>query len=169
MSAIAIRPATPDDAERLAASNVAMALETEGKRLLPEVIGRGVRRILADASMGFYLVAEVGGHYAGCLMVTYEWSDWRCGRFWYIQSVYIAPAHRRRGVFPALYAHLGALAKQDPDVCGFRLYVERDNARAQATYASLGMTRTDYLLLEQLKPGVVYCEPAPGKEPGRQK
>ena len=162
MNGLRIRPATLADADVLAAANAAMALETEGKRLLPQVIGAGVRRSLGDASMGFYLVAESAGEFAGCLMVTYEWSDWRCGRFWYIQSVYIPQPWRRRGVFRALYAHLGELAANDPDVCGFRLYVERDNVRAQATYRSLGMTQTDYLLLEQLKPGVVYCE-TPGQ------
>jgi ribosomal protein S18 acetylase RimI-like enzyme len=154
-----IRPAKAGDAAVLAEFNIAMARETEGKRLLPAVVGAGVKRMLAEPALGFYLVAEAGGAVAGSLMVTTEWSDWRNGRFWWIQSVYIRPEWRRRGVFRALYRELGEIAQREPDVCGFRLYVERENATAQATYRSLGMEGTDYLLFEQLKQGVVYLEP----------
>jgi ribosomal protein S18 acetylase RimI-like enzyme len=153
-----IRPAEERDAPLLAEFNIAMARETEGKRLLPAVVGAGVRRLLAEPALGFYLVAEVGNEVAGSLMDTTEWSDWRNGRFWWIQSVYVRPAWRRHGVFRALYRHLGDCAAREPDVCGFRLYVERENAAAQATYRALGMGGTDYLLFEQLKQGVVYLE-----------
>jgi len=156
--ALQIRPAQAADAEVLAEFNIAMARETEGKRLLPAVVGAGVRRMLAEPALGFYLVAEGGGEIAGSLMVTTEWSDWRNGRFWWIQSVYVRPGWRRQGVFRALYRELGRIAEGEPDVCGFRLYVEHENANAQATYRSLGMAGTDYLLFEQLKEGVVYLE-----------
>ncbi|MDB5913782.1 MAG: hypothetical protein JWP22_2457 [Ramlibacter sp.] len=151
-----VRLARPADADTIAGFNAAMAWETEGKRLLPQVVGAGVRRLLAEPGLGFYLVAEAGSEVVACLMVTTEWSDWRNGRFWWIQSVYVAPGWRRRGVFRALYAHVGEAAAAAPDVCGFRLYVEHDNVAAQATYERLGMSRTDYLLLEQLRPGVVF-------------
>ena len=153
-----IRPARAAEADAIAGFNIAMAEETEGKRLLPEVVGRGVRRLLAEPALGFYLVAEAQGEVRAALMVTTEWSDWRAGRFWWLQSVYVQPAWRRRGVFRALYAHVTAAAAQEPDVCGLRLYVERDNHAAQATYRALGMHETDYLLLEQLRPGVVYLQ-----------
>ena len=153
---VAIRKAVPGDADFLAGCNSAMALETEGKRLLPEVVGAGVRRLLADPRLGFYLVAEAEGAPVACLMVTTEWSDWRNGQFWWIQSLYVRPEWRRRGVFRAMYAYLTEVAAGEPDVCGFRLYVERHNANAQATYVSLGMKQTDYLSMEQLKAGVVY-------------
>ncbi|GAB3647563.1 GNAT family N-acetyltransferase [Ramlibacter alkalitolerans] len=153
-----IRRAQAGDADVIAAFNCAMAQETEGKRLLPEVVGRGVRRLLAEPALGFYLVAVAGGEVVAALMVTTEWSDWRDGRFWWLQSVYVRPAWRRRGVFRALYAHVTAAAAQEPDVCGFRLYVERGNRAAQATYRALGLHGTDYLLLEQLRPGVVYLQ-----------
>ena len=156
--ALHIRLAEARDAALLAEFNIAMARETEGKRLLPAVVGAGVRRMLAEPALGFYLVAEAGGEVAGSLMVTTEWSDWRNGRFWWIQSVYVRPGRRRRGVFRALYAHLGETAAREPDVCGFRLYVERENSAAQATYRALGMEGTDYLLFEQMKAGVVYLE-----------
>ena len=154
----AIRPAVAADADMLAAFNSAMALETEHKRLLPAVVGAGVRRMLAEPAFGFYLVAEAEGRVIGSLMVTTEWSDWRNGRFWWIQSVYVVPGWRRRGVFRALYGQVRERAAREPDVCGFRLYVERDNANAQATYRSLGMDATDYLLFEELKAGVVYLQ-----------
>ena len=155
---LTVRAARAGDADAIAAFNAAMALETEGKRLLPQVIAAGVRRLLAEPALGFYLVAEAGGALAGCLMVTTEWSDWRNGRFWWIQSVYVPPQWRRRGVFRALYRHVQEAARAQPDVCGLRLYVERENAGAQATYRSLGMAQTHYLLFEQLAPGVVYLQ-----------
>jgi ribosomal protein S18 acetylase RimI-like enzyme len=153
-----IRRAEAAEADVIAGFNIAMAHETEGKRLLPEVVARGVRRLLAEPALGFYLVAVAQGEVVAALMVTTEWSDWRNGRFWWLQSVYVRPAWRRRGVFRALYAHVTAAAAAEPDVCGFRLYVERENRAAQATYRALGMHETDYLLLEQLRAGVVYLE-----------
>jgi ribosomal protein S18 acetylase RimI-like enzyme len=158
---VQIRRAHAADADVIAAFNSAMALETEGKRLLPHVVAGGVRRLLAEPALGFYLVAETQGEVVAALMVTTEWSDWRNGRFWWLQSVYVRPAWRRRGVFRALYAYVTAAAALEPDVCGFRLYVERENHSAQATYRTLGMRGTDYLLLEQLRPGVVYLQPEP--------
>jgi ribosomal protein S18 acetylase RimI-like enzyme len=157
-SPVQVRRAQAGDADTIAAYNAAMAFETEGRRLLPQVLGAGVRRLIAEPALGFYLVAQAAGEVVGCLMVTTEWSDWRNGRFWWIQSVYVPPAWRRRGVFRALYAEVGALAAREPDVCGLRLYVERHNTAAQATYLSLGMQRTDYDLYEQLKPGVVFLQ-----------
>lgn len=156
---VQIRKATAADADVIATFNIAMAQETEGKRLLPQVVAQGVRRLIAEPALGFYLVAETGGDVVATLMVTTEWSDWRNGRFWWLQSVYVRPAWRRRGVFRAMYAYVTAAAALEPDVCGFRLYVEQDNRPAQSTYRALGMRTTGYLLLEQLRPGVVYLQP----------
>jgi ribosomal protein S18 acetylase RimI-like enzyme len=151
-----LRLASADDAEVLAGFNSAMALETEGKELLPEVIGAGVRRLLGKRDSGFYVLAEEDGKVIGALLVTKEWSDWRNGDFWWIQSVYVRPQSRRKGVYKALYRHVQQLAAGDPAVCGFRLYVERDNLRAQETYRALGMNQTHYLVFEGLKPGVRF-------------
>jgi GNAT superfamily N-acetyltransferase len=155
---LSIRKAQAGDAGAIAAFNRAMALETEGKALIPELVDAGVRRLLADASLGFYLVAEHEGRVVACLMVTNEWSDWRNGLFWWIQSVYVAAAWRRRGVYRRMYDFIRALARADPAICGFRLYVEKENAVAQRTYAQLGMQPTDYLMYEELRPGVRYFE-----------
>ena len=160
---IQVRRASAGDAEALVAFNAAMALETERKVLLPGVIGPGVHHLLEHPAAGFYLVAESDGEVAGSLMVTNEWSDWRNGNFWWVQSVYVRPEFRRRGVYRALYKHLQTLAKQDPAICGFRLYVERDNVRAQATYRTAGMDETRYIVFEELKPGIRFYEPAEKK------
>lgn len=148
MTETPIRHATPADVEILAANNCAMALETEGKALDGPTVLRGVAALLADPAKGFYLLAERAGAAVGQLMVTTEWSDWRNGTFWWIQSVYVAPDARRTGVYRALYERLLAMAREDGRVCGLRLYVDRSNARAQATYRALGMDRAHYELYE---------------------
>jgi ribosomal protein S18 acetylase RimI-like enzyme len=151
-----VRLATPQDAPVLVEFNAAMALETEQKELLPDVIGAGVHSLLGNPAAGFYVVAESEERVVGSLMITKEWSDWRNGTFWWIQSVYVRPEFRRQGVYKRLYRHVQERAANDPAVCGFRLYVERENARAQATYQALGMKETRYLVFEALKPGVRF-------------
>jgi ribosomal protein S18 acetylase RimI-like enzyme len=151
-----IRRASEHDAQTLVNFNRAMALETEKKDLLPEVVGAGVRGLLANPDAGFYVVAEAEGNIIGALMLTKEWSDWRNGSFWWIQSVYVRPENRRRGVYKRLYRHVQELAARDAAVCGFRLYVEQDNAAAQAVYGRLGMSETHYRVFEELKPGVRF-------------
>ena len=146
---VTVRPATPDDAPLLVEFNRAMAEESEDKGLHVETLRRGVGFLLRHPDDGFYLVAERDGEPAGALMVTYEWSDWRNGRFWWIQSVYVLPAHRRRGVYRTLHDHVRHMARQDPEACGIRLYVEQENTGAMATYRALGMVETHYRLYEE--------------------
>ena len=141
---IRIRTARADDLETLVEFNAAMARETEDKTLDPAMLRAGVARVLAEPARGFYLVAECGGTAAGCLMVTFEWSDWRNGDWWWLQSVYVMPGHRRHGVFRALYAEVERRAAAHANVVGIRLYVERENARAQRTYHALGMREDHY-------------------------
>jgi GNAT superfamily N-acetyltransferase len=149
-----IRAATLADIPALLAWNTAMAWETEHKRLDPVVLERGIAGVFEQARRGFYLIAEREGVAVGSLLVTYEWSDWRCGDFWWIQSVYVAPDARRGGVFRALYAEVERLARSARAV-GLRLYVETDNRRAQATYADLGMQECHYLMYESVTPMIV--------------
>ena len=155
-----IRRATRRDAAALIAFNSAMAHETESKVLMPHVIGAGVRHLLRHPDSGFYLVAESAGEVIAGLMITTEWSDWRNGEFWWIQSVYVRAEHRRQGVYRTLYRFVQALAAKKRGVCGFRLYVEQRNRRAQATYRASGMGRTHYLVYEHLMPGVRFFTPA---------
>ena len=143
-----IRRATAADAVTIANFNAAMARETERLELDRERLLMGVKAVLEDGSKGVYWVAEVDGEMAGQLMLTFEWSDWRNGCFWWIQSVYVDPAHRGRGIYRALYDHVFRLAKEDAGVCGLRLYVDGHNRRAQQVYERQGMRRTAYLLYE---------------------
>jgi ribosomal protein S18 acetylase RimI-like enzyme len=155
---LAIRRATAADAAAISRFNQAMALETEGKSLIPELVDAGVRRLIGEPSLGFYVVASDGDAIVACLLITQEWSDWRNGLFWWIQSVFVETAYRRQGVYSSLYQHVQDLAAADPQVCGFRLYVEKDNVVAQQAYAALGMAATDYLVYEELRPGVRYFQ-----------
>jgi len=143
-----IRTAKVSDAETIARYNRAMAAETESIQLDGDRLLAGVRAVFEDASRGFYLVGESGGRVVGQLMVTYEWSDWRNGVFWWIQSVYVEPEFRGTGVFRQLYDHALALARAGSSVCGIRLYVEGENHRAQRVYERVGMDRTSYRLYE---------------------
>jgi GNAT superfamily N-acetyltransferase len=126
-----------------------MALETEGKRLAPKKISNGVAAVFADANKGFYVVAEAEGRIVGGLMVTYEWSDWRAGWFWWIQSVYILPEARGQRLYSRMYEFVKARAAAAGDVCGFRLYVENDNEHAKAVYDKVGMAASHYLMYEE--------------------
>lgn len=154
-----IRDAEPADARLLAQWAQAMALETEHKQLDAQAVQAGVVAGIADNAKARYFVAmqdaplagrETIGIAVGTLMLTREWSDWRNGDWWWIQSVYVAPEHRRQGVFAALYRHVEQRAHATPGVIGLRLYVERDNAVAQRTYAALGMHDAGYAMYETL-------------------
>jgi ribosomal protein S18 acetylase RimI-like enzyme len=138
------------DAATIAEFNSRMAWETERKRLDPETVRRGVERVFDDPRKGFYVVAEVDGLVVGQLMVTYEWSDWRDGWIWWIQSVYVAESRRGCGIFRHIHTHLRDLAMADRDVVGLRLYVENQNLAAQATYRKLGMEDADYRVFEEI-------------------
>lgn len=146
---IKIRTANGADEDIVVAFNAAMARETEGKELDLATLRAGVRAALGDHAKCHYFVAEVGGVPAGQTMVTFEWSDWRNGVFWWIQSVYVEPKFRRRGVFRALHAYVRKAAQACPQSCGLRLYVHRANSNALKTYSSLGMAQTDYLVCEE--------------------
>ena len=147
---IRIRNATVDDLATIASYNIFLAQETEDKQLEPTLIEPGVAAILNNESLGRYWMAEVNGAVAGQIMVTYEWSDWRNGMIWWIQSVYVPAEFRRSGVFRSLYRHVESLVREDQNACGLRLYVEKNNARAIQTYRDLKMSEPGYLVMESL-------------------
>ena len=145
-----IRTASLEDAQLLSSHNCAMALETEDKILDPVASLAGVEGLFERPQFGFYLVAEVDSVPAATLMVTYEWSDWRNGLFWWIQSVYVKAEYRRQGIYRAMYQQLQAMAEASSvPVCGFRIYAETENSKAQATYKDCGMKLCDYVMFEQ--------------------
>ena len=147
---LTIRHGLPDDAALVAEFNRLLAEETEGKVLDRVILTAGVRAVLADPHKGRYYLAERDGAVVGQMMLTYEWSDWRNGWIWWIQSVYVRRDARRGGVFRALYEHVVTAARADPGVAGLRLYVERENHAAQQTYLRLGMQWTSYQMLEKV-------------------
>lgn len=142
-----IRNATPDDWPTIVEYNIRLAAESEGKNLEPARIEAGVKAVLADDRKGRYFVAVSNGEIIGQMMHTWEWSDWRNGNIWWLQSVYVRPESRRHGVFKAIYQHLMRLAESDTNVVGLRLYVENDNERAKQTYEQLGMHNAHYIVM----------------------
>ena len=149
---LVLRAAHSDDLAAICDFNARLAWETEQKKLDPAVLRAGVQTMLDDPAKGRYFVALLDDVVVGQLGITLEWSDWRNGDFWWIQSVYVAADARRRGVFRRLYDHVSAAAKADDRVIGVRLFVERDNHAAQAVYRNLGLQETHYLLLEKSPP-----------------
>ena len=147
--ALSVRSATLADLPAIVDFNCRLAWETEHKRLDQETITRGVRRALTQPEMCRYFVAEAAGQSVGQAMVTFELTDWRDGVLWWFQSVYVAESHRGQGVFRALFDHILSLAQADPDVRGLRLYVERDNGRAQRVYEQLGMQPSGHVVYER--------------------
>lgn len=144
-----IRTAETADIESLVDFNQKMALETEGKQIDHIVLQRGVRAVFNDDGKGFYVVTEEEDVILGGLMVTFEWSDWRDKWFWWIQSVYIVPEARGRGIYRQMYEFVKDKAKENGKVCGFRLYVEKDNLSAQGVYERVGMEASHYIMFEE--------------------
>jgi GNAT superfamily N-acetyltransferase len=147
---IEIRAATIDDAPVIVDFNCALAVETERLQLDPIILEKGVRALLADESKGRYFLAEIEGEIVGQIMHTREWSDWRNGDLWWIQSVYVRPGFRSKGVFRRLFEHLRKSAEADPDIVGLRLYVEDHNERAVAVYGRLGLKPGGYSVMEDV-------------------
>ena len=143
-----IREGRLEDAERIAEYNRSMAWETEKKKLDAATVLKGVQAGLGQPNLCRYFTAEVDGRVIGQAMITYEWSDWRNGELWWVQSVYVDPDHRRRGIFRELFQHILSIAQNHPKVCGLRLYVEADNQIGMNVYRSLGMVPTGYHVYE---------------------
>lgn len=151
LNGMIIRPATPADVDVLVRFSAAMARETEGRRLDTKRLREGTQAVLNSPARGFYVVAEVmdrSPRVVGQLLVTFEWSDWRNAAFWWIQSVYVDPAWRRRGVYRTMYRAILEQAKSRGDVCGVRLYVERENRIAKTVYGKVGLETSSYHVFE---------------------
>jgi len=146
---ILIREPSIGDREVIVDFNIAMARETEGKQLDKNQVWSGVQNLMEHPEYGFYLLAEKNDAAVGSLMITYEWSDWRNGLFWWIQSVYVRPDYRQRGVYRRLHQSVRSMAVNHHEVCGLRLYVEKENTVAREVYRSLGMQPTTYRIFEE--------------------
>ena len=146
-----IRLATNSDIETIALFQVLMAKETEDLNLDPDTVQKGVKAIFDNPEKGFYLVTEEDGEVVASLMITYEWSDWRAKTTWWIQSLYVKPEHRRKGIYRKMYEHLKNKIKDDNTVGGIRLYVDKTNVKAQKAYEALGMDGEHYSMYEYMK------------------
>src|ERR1700686_1089445 len=151
MTEIIYRYAVPADHSAIVDFQIAMALETESVTLDRPTCAKGVTAVFDDSARGRYFVAEEHGRVAGSLLITYEWSDWRNGNVWWIQSVYIIPDLRGRGIYAGLYRHVRAIVEADPSLRGIRLYVDRRNTPAQQVYTKLGMNGEHYQVFEWMK------------------
>jgi len=149
---IEIRQAVSADTEKLVDFNIALCRETEQRDLDRVTVSAGVRRFVSEPARGRYFVALIAGEVVGQTAHTFEWSDWRNGEIWWIQSVYVHPLHRGRGVFGALFAHIKELGEKDAECCGIRLYMERENETARQSYLRLGFIETGYEVFENLFP-----------------
>ncbi|MBN1407897.1 MAG: GNAT family N-acetyltransferase [Calditrichaceae bacterium] len=143
-----ISKADLNDAAVIAEFNRNMAKETENFELHKDVILNGVKNLIQQPELGFYIVAKIENQICGCLMITKEWSDWRNGLIWWVQSVYIHPDYRRQGIFRKMYRFISENAKER-GIIGLRLYVEHTNSIAQKTYTDLGMKKCNYHIYEQ--------------------
>lgn len=139
------------DFKHIVQAQLDMALESEGLSLDRETVESGVKRVFDDPAKGVYRVATIDGEFAGCLLNTYEWSDWRNATCLWIQSVFVPKKHRRKGVFNSFYSFLKRIVEEDSQYCGLRLYVDKTNQRAQKVYDAMGMSKEHYELYEWLK------------------
>jgi len=151
MSNITYRDAHPSDSDAIVAFQQAMARETEDLELDREILLRGVAAVFGDPQLGRYFVAESEDRVVASLLITYEWSDWRNGVVWWIQSVYVMPEFRRQRIYAGLYEHVKKIVDTQPTVRGIPLYVDRRNTRAQEVYTRLGMNGEHYQVFEWMK------------------
>jgi GNAT superfamily N-acetyltransferase len=151
MTEVRYREGLPSDAAAIINFQIAMARETEDFDLVRDITTKGVHAVFANPAYGRYFVAEAEGRVIASLMITYEWSDWRNGMVWWIQSVYVVPDFRRRGVYAGLYEHVKAMVEAEPSIRGIRLYVDNRNKPAQEVYARLGMEGEHYRVFEWMK------------------
>ncbi len=146
-----VRKATLKDVGPLVDFQLRMASETEGIELNMPTVTRGVSAVLTDNTKGQYYVAEIEGKVVSSLLTTFEWSDWRNGTILWIQSVYVLPEFRRKGVYRNMYAHIKEQVLSNQKLNGIRLYADKSNSVAQETYKTLGMSTEHYLTFEWLK------------------
>ena len=146
-----IRKAVTQDIKTIVGFNQDMALETESITLDEGKLVSGVKGVFEDPERGFYIVCEIEGIVRACLMITCEWSDWRNGTFWWIQSVFVHKKYRNQGLYRLMYEFIKTQIDSDDQTVGVRLYVDEDNAMAQNVYMRLGMKKSNYQLFEYSK------------------
>lgn len=148
---ITIQKAVIENLEVLIDFQQRLALESESIRLNAETLRKGIMAMFADPAKGIYYIVKEEGQAIGCHMITYEWSDWRNGMVWWLQSVYVTETHRKKGIFKMMYDNLINIIKKDPQLIGLRLYVDKSNERALQVYKAMGMDGSHYTVYEWMK------------------
>lgn len=146
-----IKKATEEQINLIADFQIKMALETESVNLDSPTVVKGVSAVFNDRSLGQYFIAMDDDKVIASLMITYEWSDWRNAKVWWIQSVFVMEEYRRKGIFSQFYSHIKSIVEADKNIGGLRLYVDKTNLPAQKTYAKVGMNGEHYQLFEWMK------------------
>jgi len=147
---IFVREANVSDIPTLVNYNRALAYETENIALDEKILRLGIEKVL-ELEDCQYFVAELNGKIVGQSMITSEWSDWRNGVMWWMQSVYVDPSHRQRGVFQSILKYIEALVEKHQEVKGLRLYVKQDNKVGISAYESLGIKNSGYVIHEKYR------------------
>lgn len=148
---VSVRKATREDLSAIADFQQRLAAETENMTLDRDILLKGIESMFDDPSKGIYFIAEVDGEIVGCHSITYEWSDWRNGMVFWLQSVYVVEQHRKHGVFKKMFENLQRMVREDKGIAGLRLYVDKTNLRAQKVYQSMGMNGEHYSVFELMK------------------
>lgn len=143
--------ATSADWEALVDLQIKLAWETEKLELNKEILSSGMKNLLADTHKGKYYKLLDNQAIIGCMLNTYEWSDWRDGWVIWIQSLYILSEYRGQGLYRLMYEYIQETVAQSSDYKGIRLYVDKTNLKAIEVYKSLGMNNQHYELFEWLK------------------
>jgi RimJ/RimL family protein N-acetyltransferase len=128
-----------------------LASETENLSLDNDTLRKGLSTLFDDPSKGVYFVVLDGDTPVGCHLITYEWSEWRNGMVWWMQSVYITKAYRQQGVFRMMFDNIMRIIDETPGLLGLRLYVDKSNEKAMRVYESLGMDGSHYTVYEKMK------------------
>jgi ribosomal protein S18 acetylase RimI-like enzyme len=128
-----------------------LAYESEEVTLDSSTLRKGMEAMFADPGKGLYYIASDGDEVVGCHMITYEWSDWKNGMVWWLQSVYVKESHRKKGIFKMMYDNVISMIKKDPNLIALRLYVDKSNERAMKVYSAMGMDGSHYTVYEWIK------------------
>ncbi|MEZ5081907.1 MAG: GNAT family N-acetyltransferase [Bacteroidales bacterium] len=143
-----ISVAFPEDIERIVEFQQKMAQETEQISLDNYTVSLGVQAVFSNPAKGTYVVAKDRNTLVASMLLTPEWSDWRNATFLWIQSLYVLPEYRKKGIFRKMYDYVKKTVNDSNHYAGIKLYVASENELAQEVYKNVGMISSHYRLFE---------------------
>lgn len=142
-----IRAALPSELAILVDFTIREATETEGNEPDPAAVRRGVAAGLdGSAPVSYWVARSSSGEPVGSISVVTEWSNFRGGSYWWIQSLFIVPEHRGSGLVELLL-DTAADAAREAGALDLRLYVLESNHRAIAAYRRIGFETAPYAIM----------------------